>query len=425
MVIYKFGGASVKNGGGVENLKNILASRNEVGVVVLSAFGKTTNQLEELVQHIHRGQQQAFDSKLRQIKDYHWQIIDALFDEKDPVREIAEGYFSQLQETFGHRWDDYDFLYDQVICTGELLSTTVVSAYLNRAGLKSRWVDIRTCLITDELYREARVDWSQTQPLMEDAFQPAPGEVILTQGFIGGTRDGWSTSLGREGSDYTAAIVANILDASRVVIWKDVPGVLNADPRFFAGAEKLEKISYQEALELSYYGAKIIHPKTIKPLQNKGIPLNVRSFIEPEQPGTWISTHKAYDGDKPIFILKPRQVLISILPKDFSFVVEERLSKIYGLFAKHRLQVNMMQNSALNFSVCLDEHPRKVEGLMDDLKKEFRVLYNKDLQLITIRHYNEQVLHTIQEGRRVLVEQRSRHTAQFLMESSGQDIEGS
>ncbi len=415
----------MKNPEGVENLKNILVSRNEAGVMVLSAFGKTTNQLEELVQHIHRHDRQAFDDRLRQIKDYHWQIMDALFDEKDPVREVAGGYFLQLQEAFDHHREDYDFLYDQVICTGELLSTSIVSAYLNRAGVNCRWVDVRNCLITDDLYREARVDWLQTQPLVEDVFQAAPGEVILTQGFIGGTRAGWSTSLGREGSDYTAAILANILNASQVVIWKDVPGVLNADPRFFSGAEKLEKISYHEALELSYYGAKIIHPKTIKPLQNKGIPLNVRSFIEPEQPGTWISTQEAYDGDKPIYILKPRQVLISILPKDFSFVVEERLSKIYGLFAKHRLQVNMMQNSALNFTVCLDEHPRKVEQLMEDLKKEFRVLYNKNLQLITVRHYNDKVLDSIQQGRSVLVEQRSRHTAQFLMESSDRYIEGS
>jgi aspartate kinase len=425
MVIYKFGGASVKNPEGVENLKNILVSQNEAGVVVLSAFGKTTNQLEKLIQHIHRHDQPAFDERLRQIKDYHWQIMDALFDEKDPVREVAESYFAQLQEAFGQQREDFDFLYDQVICTGELLSTTIVSAYLNRAGVNCRWVDVRNCLITDDLYREARIDWLQTHPLVEDVFQPAPGEVILTQGFIGGTRAGWSTSLGREGSDYTAAILANILKASKVVIWKDVPGVLNADPRFFSGAEKLEKISYQEALELSYYGAKIIHPKTIKPLQNRGIPLNVRSFIEPEQPGTWISTQEAYDGDKPIYILKPRQVLISILPKDFSFVVEERLSKIYGLFAKHRLQVNMMQNSALNFTVCLDEHPRKVEKLMEDLKKEFRVLYNNNLQLSTVRHYNEKVLDSIQQGRRVLVEQRSRHTAQFLMESSDRYIEGS
>ena len=416
MVIYKFGGASVKDAGGVKNLTSILLSAKEANIVVLSAFGKTTNQLEKLIDYIYHGEREGFRSQLDSIRQYHWQILGGLFTRDDKIFSLAAAYFDQLEQDFEKDWSDYDFLYDQVICTGELLSTRVVAAYLNKEGLRCRFVDIRKLLMTDHLYREAQVDWAMSTPRIREELQPEAGEVILTQGFIAGTNDGWSTSLGREGSDYTAAIVANIFDARRVVIWKDVPGVLNADPRFFKEAQKLDRISYQEALELSYYGAKIIHPKTIKPLQNKAIPLNVRSFIEPGQEGTLITEHQKYDGEKPIFILKPHQMLISILPKDFSFVVEERLSKIYGLFAKHRLKVNMMQNSALNFTVCVDDHPTRTENLMQDLKQEFRVLYNTGLQLITIRHYTEKVVQDIQKNRRVMVEQRSRHTAQFLME---------
>ena len=417
MIIYKFGGASVKDAEGVKNLKRILLSRNEAHLVVLSAFGKTTNRLEKLIQSIYQGHRQSFEEQLESLRQYHWDILGALFDPGDKIFSIASGFLDQLEAAFERQWGDYDFLYDQVICTGELLSTRVVSAWLNKEGVRCRFVDIRRDLITDDVYREAQVDWAESQQRIEKDLSPAANEIVLTQGFIAGTLDGWSTSLGREGSDYTAAILANIFDAQQLIIWKDVPGVLNADPRFFSETQKLDRISYQEALELSYYGAKIIHPKTIKPLQNKGIPLNVRSFIEPDKEGTLITEHKKYDGEKPIFILKPRQVLISILPKDFSFVVEERLSKIYGLFARHRLQVNMMQNSALNFTVCVDDHPGRTKDLMQELQQEFRVLYNKGLQLITIRHYTEQVLEDIQKGRHVLVEQRSRHTAQFLMES--------
>jgi len=417
MVIYKFGGASVKDAKGVNNLKQILLSRNEASVVVLSAFGKTTNRLENLIHSIYEGNREAFGEQLESLRQFHWEILESLFEAGDKIFQIAGRYLEQLEQAFERQWVDYDFLYDQVICTGELLSTRVVAAWLNREGLHCRFVDIRRALITDDVYREAQVDWAESRQRIEKDLSPAPGEIVLTQGFIGGTREGWSTSLGREGSDYTAAILANIFNARQVIIWKDVPGVLNADPRFFSETQKLDHISYQEALELSYYGAKIIHPKTIKPLQNKGIPLNVRSFMEPDQEGTLITEYKKYDGDKPVFILKPRQVLISILPKDFSFVVEERLSKIYGLFAKHRLKVNMMQNSALNFTVCVDDHPQRTEDLMQDLRQEFKVLYNRGLELITIRHYTEQVLREIHEGRHVLVEQRSRHTAQFLMES--------
>ncbi len=417
MVIYKFGGASVKNAEGVVNLTNIVYTRQQARVVVLSAFGKTTNQLEKLAGFIYHKDRSGFRQQLRLLRDYHYQIMQELFASDDLVYEGVQSSFNWLQEAFDREWHSYDYLYDQVVSIGELLSTYVVAHYLERTGLTCRLVDMREHLITDDTYREAQVNWEASSRRIIRNFQPRDNELILTQGFIGGSMKGASTTLGREGSDYSAAILAHILDAGSLVIWKDVPGVLNADPRFFSGTQKLGRISYQEAIELAYYGAKIIHPKTIKPLQNKGIPLNVRSFIEPDQPGTWIGDYPDYDGAVPIFIIKNQQVLISVLPKDYSLVVEEQLSKIYGLFAKNRVKVNMMQHSALNFSVCMDD-TAGVSSLMSDLREDYRVLYNKGLQLMTVRHYTEQIVRDVQKYRRILVEQRSRHTAQFLMETT-------
>jgi aspartate kinase len=417
MIIYKFGGASVRNVEGVQNLVSILSQYQEASVVVLSALGKTTNQLEKLTRALYHQNREGFASRLAQIREYHFDLLEGLFPGDDPVYEVIGDIFDALEQSFDAGWSDYDFIYDQVVSQGEILSTQMVSAYIKSRGISCRYEDIRQYLITDRVFREANIDWPATRQAVSDMAMPGNGEVILTQGFIGGTRDGESTTLGREGSDYTAAILANLFDAQQLIIWKDVPGVLNADPRYFENPRKLERISYQEAIELAYFGAKIIHPKTIKPLQNKGIPLQVKSFLEPGEEGTLIGEYKKYDGEKPIFILKEDQVLLSILPRDFSFVVEEQLSKIYGIFARHRTRINIMQNSALSFTVCVNDDYIRIPGLIDDLKKQYRVLYNRGLQLITVRHYNETVLGQIQKGRHVLVEQRSRHTAQFLMES--------
>jgi len=417
MIVYKFGGASVRNAEGVKNLVEILSRFQEAGVVVLSALGKTTNQLEKLTVSLFHQDQPGFTSRLGQIRDYHFRLMDDLFPADHPVYETAGAIFAGLEQSFNAGWSDYDFIYDQVVSRGEILSTQIVSAYIKRCGMDCRYEDIRQHLITDRVFREANIDWPATREAVSRNMRPFGREVLLTQGFIGGTRDGWSTTLGREGSDYTAAILANIFDSEKLIIWKDVPGVLNADPRYFRDPEKLERISYQEAIELAYYGAKIIHPKTIKPLQNKGIPLQVKSFLEPEKEGTLIGEYEKNDGAKPIFIVKEDQVLISIQPRDFSFVIEEQLSKIYGVFARHRARINIMQNSALSFTVCVNDDYIRIPQLIDDLKGEYRVLYNRGLQLITVRHYNEHVLARIQKGRNVLVEQRSRHTAQFLMES--------
>lgn len=416
MSVYKFGGASVKDAEGVKNLSNILTSNDDARVIVVSAFGKTTNKLEEITDAIYNKQKEKFHDRLKKLMDYHFSILGELFKRDEEIYEIVEDTFNRIVGAFLKKWENYDYLYDQIVSFGEILSTRIICAYLNIQNLNCQWIDIRKNLITDDVFREAGVYWEESQRRIRNNFIPEEDEIILTQGFIGGTGKGVSTTLGREGSDYTAAILANILGAEKVVIWKDVSGVMNADPRYFQNARKLDKISFQEAIELAYYGAKIIHPKTIKPLQNKKIPLHVKSFLEPEGEGTLVGDYQRYDEDKPIFILKKGQILISVLPRDFSFVFEETLSNIYSLFAKYRIKVNMVQNSAINFTFSADEKNQNVFQLIEALKENYRVLYNSGLELLTIRHYSEQILRDVQKGRHILVEQRSRHTAQFLME---------
>jgi len=406
MNINKFGGASVKSANGVKNLAKIVEEKIPNGIVVVSALGKTTNNLEKLVKAIYQEQKSDFSQTLNEIKSYHIEIMNRLFNSNHTIFEEIGDIFINLEDKFSLDTKDFDFLYDQVVSYGELLSTRIVSAYLETIGLTNEWVDIREQIITDKVFREAILDWKTSRINIKKRFDYYK-KLYITQGFISGTNDGLTTTLGREGSDYTAAILANSLDAKAVTIWKDVPGVLNADPRYFKNPVKIDKISYQEAIELAYYGAKIIHPKTIKPLQNKGIALFVKSFLEPDKEGTLIAEFPAYHEDKPIFILKKKQVLISIIPKDFSFVFEEVMSEIYSLFADYRIKVNLIQNSAINFTVCVDEGNSRVHKLIEELKSNYKVLFNKGLELITVRHYNEKSLETLLKGR---------HTAQFVIE---------
>ncbi len=416
MIVHKFGGAAVKDSEGVRNLYNILKNRNEEMIVVVSALGKTTNNLEILTDAIYSRDQEKFNEQLESIWKYHKDVLDGLFLSDDKLYSETEGIFENIRKIASVEHRNYDFLYDQVVSLGEILSTKIISAYLNEMGLPCKWMDIRKHFITDNLFREANVNMEMTISELQLNFKNSVSEILLTQGFLGGTDEGYSTTLGREGSDYTAALIANIMDAEKVIVWKDVPGVMNADPRYFESTEKLDEISYQEAIELAYYGAKIIHPKTIKPLQNKTIPLYVKSFLNPESSGTVISQKYDYKMDKPVFIVKKNQILISVLPKDFAFVFEERLSKIYHLFAYHRIKVNLIQNSAINFTVSADGNNPRVPQLMEDMRQEFKVLYNSGLELLTIRHYNEEAIEKVIKNRKVLVEQRSRHTAQFLIE---------
>ena len=415
MIVHKFGGAAVKDTNGVMNLSEILKTRQEKKVIVVSAFGKTTNNLEELTSYIYNRDKKSFNEKLQTIWDYHYKIMYGLFAGGSPIFFEIDKLFNTLEDLYDSNYKGYDYLYDQVVSIGELLSTKVVQSFLAQEGIPCQWLDIRKFLKTDSTYREAIVNWDKSEKLINEGFN-CDEKSIVTQGFIAGGEYGDSTTLGREGSDYTAAILGNILNSEQVITWKDVAGVLNADPRFFDKPRKLKEISYQEAIELAYYGAKIIHPKTIKPLINKNIPLYVNSFLYPERKGTMISKFTSFDENLPIYIMKEKQMLISIQPRDYSFIFEEQLSSIYQKFAQHRVKVNLMQNSAITFTVSVDEENPRVPQLLEDLRNDYKVLYNKGLALITIRHYTEEAMKDFLKNRKVLVEQRSRHTAQFIIE---------
>lgn len=417
--VFKFGGASVKDAAGVKNLAHIVQlNRNQELLIVVSAMGKTTNALERLNQAHINGDAAAAEI-LAEIKAAHLQIIRDLFnDHKHPVYDEIENTFVELEwmlEDEPH--PDFDYNYDQIVSIGELLSTRIVAAWLNECGLKTHWLDARSYIQTDNSYREGQVNWPKTEELIQ---KTVPGllktGICLTQGFIGGTSENFTTTLGREGSDYTAAIFAYCLRADAVTIWKDVPGVLNADPKLFADTVKYEQLPYAEAIEMTYYGATVIHPKTIKPLQNADIPLWVKPFGDPTASGTVISGETATDPLQPALIVKKKQLLVSLSSKDFSFITEDHLSEIFSAFAGCHIKVNMMQVSALSFSVCMDDDQRRFEQLKEKLQESFKIKYNEGLELITIRHYTSDLLQKINQGRKIFMEQLSRNTAQIVLQ---------
>ena len=418
MKVFKFGGASVNSADAVRNMAQIVQSHLEPGkplVVVVSAMGKTTNLLEKLVPGVTDEPQEL----RRQLEEYHLKIYKELIpcvdDADNAVQELLrklDGMLATLQPSN----EQYNYNYDQVVSFGELISTTIIAHYLNHLGINTLWEDARQCIVTDNHHREGRVDWESTRGECWRLKDNATGyQVVVTQGFIGATSDLKTTTLGREGSDYSAAILAYCLDAESVTIWKDVPGFLNADPKFFANTVKISQIPYNEAIELAYYGASVIHPKTVKPIQNKGIPLYIRSFITPEADGSSIGDYKTIVPETPLYIFKNNQILLSILPRDYSFIAEDNLQVIFGILSKIGIRVNLMQNSALSFSICIDNNPQLVAPLIEELKNMFRVRYNQNLQLITIRYYTQEVIDSIVAGRPILLEQRSRTTEQLIV----------
>jgi aspartate kinase len=420
MKVFKFGGASVRDGAAVKNVAFILSKfPNENIVVVISAMGKTTNALEKVVNALYNKNEDAH-ALLEEVKSYHQQIINELFPGKHERLQVEfNNLFVEAEWVLAEKDSrNYGFTYDQLVSVGELISTKIISAYLNNNGISNTWLDIRDCIRTDNTWREANVDWEATEQQMNVVIPPLLADknrIIITQGFIGGTSENYTTTLGREGSDYTAAIIAHCLNAECVMIWKDVPGVLNADPKFYKEAQKLEKLSYHDAIELAYYGASVIHPKTIKPLENKNITLHVKSFLNPDNSGTSISRDAQSKPLIPSFIFKTNQVLISLSAKDFSFIAEENLSTIFKIFAAHGVKINLMQNSAISFSVCMDNDPFKIPALTEELQSHFKLLYNESLQLYTIRHYYPSTIEMISGGKEILLEQRSRHTAQLVV----------
>lgn len=423
MKVFKFGGASVKNSEAVKNVESVIKLFKDDLVVVISAMGKTTNGLEKVVQSYlnNDGKTQEF---LQEIKDFHFNILNNLFENKNhPI-------FTEIHNTFVEiEWEiedeavrEYDYVYDQIVSVGEMLSTKIVSAYLNEKGTKNTWLDVRNVIQTDNNYRNAKVDWLTTEQFAKKEIQTKIDlgqKVIITQGFIGSSSELFTTTIGREGSDFSAGILAYCLNAESVTIWKDVPGMLNADPKWFDETEKLNNISYHEAVELAYYGASVIHPKTIKPLHNKNIPLYVKSFVNPQEEGTVIDENSTEDSLIPSFIFKMNQVLISISAKDYSFILEDNLSHIFGLFSEKGIKINLMQNSAISFSVCVDYDQQKTQPLIDDLSKDYKILYNENLELVTIRHYDDETIDRVTANKKIIVEQKSRNTARFVMKDKG------
>lgn len=423
MQVFKFGGASVKDAQAIRNVADVISLFPETELaVVISAMGKTTNALEKLA-HAFFYKTEDAEILLEEIKAYHLNVCKELFsDSSHPIFTDLENTFVELhwaiedEPTHG-----FDFEYDQIVSMGEIISTKIISAYLNHAGLKNTWVDIRGIIQTDNTYREGKIDFELTGSLVDKVLLPQlkASRVLITQGFIGGTSENFTTTLGREGSDYTASVLAYCLNASDVTIWKDVPGVLNADPKWFSNTKKIDELSYHDAIELTYYGATVIHPKTIKPLQNKNIPLYVKSFLKPKESGTVIR-----DGEKrlniPSYIFKVNQVLISIQPKDFSFIAEDNLSDIFELFSEHGVKINLMQLSAISFSVCCDDDHSRVHALVEKLQGMFKVLYNAGVELMTVRYYTPETLDTLTQKKIILLEQRSRFTVQMVMKDDAE-----
>jgi len=420
MKVFKFGGASVKTAEAVKNVGEVIKLHPDDLIIILSAMGKTTNNLEKVVES-YLNKDGNVEQNLQVVKDFHTNILNELFEnKKHPIFNEVHNTFVEIEwEIEEDAVRGYDYVYDQIVSVGEVLSTKIVSAYLNLNGLKNKWQDVRNLIQSDNTHRNANIDWELTEQLIQKDVAPqfnTEGQtIIITQGFIASSSELFTTTLGREGSDFTAGILAYCSNAESVTIWKDVPGMLNADPKWFDDTIKLDNISYLEAVELAYYGASVIHPKTIKPLQNKKIPLYVKSFVSPKDCGTLINNETKKDAAIPSFIFKMNQVLISISAKDYSFVMEDSLSHIFGAFSKFGVKINLMQNSAISFSACVDFDKQKTIQLIDELKKSYKILYNDKLELVTIRHYDQKTIDRVTSEKDIIVEQKSRNTARFIM----------
>jgi aspartate kinase len=416
--VFKFGGASVKDSAAVRNMTEIVRSYAQHPlVVVVSAMGKTTNAIERI--HAARFEGKTYRDELHEIIQYHTQLTDELFSANSSGRTALQIQLDAFEKTLRQPCSShYDQEYDSLIGYGELISTAIIQAYLQQEGISSAWVDAREVIITDNRYRDARVNWEasaeKTGILRQNL---AEKKVSVIQGFIGSTLDGHSTSLGREGSDFTASIMAYLLDATDVTIWKDVPGMLNADPKKFKDTVKLDRISFKEAIELAYYGASVIHPKTIKPLQNKGIPLHIKSFLDPAAGGSTIQESTENDHLVPSYILKDNQTILSIATRDFSFIVEDNLKEIFGILSELGIRIHLMENSAISFSIVFDTDSHKQRLLIDRLLAKYSVRYNEQLTLLTVRHGNEETLKSLIKAEETFIEQRTRHTVRMVIKT--------
>lgn len=419
MQVYKFGGASVSNASAIKNMANIVRHFNQGKLlIVISAMGNITNELVALTESYIGGNTDCHQ-QLDAIKAYHFGIVNELFPENNEAvfNDVANAFVEIEWLLEEEAIDAPDYIYDQIVSIGEIVSTKIVCAYLNAIGCTALWMDARNFIKTDNSYKEGQVDWEKTEQAIQKTLPAVlENQLVVTQGFIGSTSENFTTTLGREGSDYSAAIFCSCLNADSLTIWKDVSGVYNADPKWFKETERIPFLSYHDAIELTYYGATVIHPKTLKPLQNKNIPLYVRSFNRPDEPGTDI-TAMPTPSPIPSFIFKVNQVLISIFPKDLSFIIEENLSDIFSIFHAHKVKVNTMLNSAISFSVSVDYDEARITALLADLSASYKVKYNTNLELVTIRYYNQETIDRVTVDKDIILEVKSRHTCQMVMKN--------
>lgn len=415
--VFKFGGASIRDISRIANVGEIISKyRAEKTIIVVSALGKTTNALEDVVNSFFYNPSE-LKEKMDFVKSTHLEIMKELFAPDHEIYNTINDMWVEIDWIIEESpQDPYDYIYDQIVPIGEMMSSLILAEYFKKIGIKCAWIDARDMIKTDSIYREASIIWDSTiknsKSMLYAAFEE--NDVVVTQGFIGSTSDNNTVTLGREGSDFSAAILSYCIDAEDMTIWKDVPGILSADPRLFDNVVKIDQLSYLEAVEMTYYGASVIHPKTIKPLQNKNIPLRVKSFLEPEGQGSLISNRQDLHYP-PIVVVEKDQTLLSISPKDFSFVVEHHLARLFQLFAKHRLFVNMMRNTAVSFSVIVTNIPERIDALLEELSTDFNTYKEEGLELITVRHYTQEVVDNLKKDKLVLQEEAIHNTIQMVV----------
>lgn len=420
MKVFKFGGASLESVEHIHHVAGILRDyRAEPLLVVVSAMGNTTNELEKVVEYYYRRLRETAAKSLDTLFEKHLQLARQLLKDEtafEPLRHL----YHEMEWQLGEKpYQPYDYYYDQLVSRGELFSSIIISAFFNQEGLSNQWLDARSVIRTDDTYRDGRIQWDITQQQMNEKVKPLfeKSKLIITQGFIGGMEDGVTVTLGREGSDYTAAIFANMLDAENLSIWKDVDGLKNADPKFFKDTINIDEINYTEVIEMAYYGAHVIHPKTIKPLQNKNIPLYVKCFLNKTLPGTIIHQENGTAKIPPVIVLKKDQALITVSTRDFSFITEENLSKLYNVFHALKIKLNLMQNGAISFSCCIDQNAEKIEKLIKSLYPDFTISCHEGLELLTIRHYENGIADKLSASKCILLEQKSPQTIQRVLKA--------
>jgi aspartate kinase len=420
MKVFKFGGASLESVERIQKVGAIVQSfPDEKLLIVISAMGKITNELEKVARNFFLRKREIAAQLLYNIEHQHVEVAAALLGTREhPLFQQLQQFFTEAEWTLGEKpMRTYDYYYDQLVSLGELLSTAIVSAYFNHAGIKNTWLDVRDIFRTDDNFRDANIDWAVTQRNITEKVLPLfnSTDIVIAQGFIGSTDQNESVTLGREGSDYSAAVFANMLDAESQTIWKDVEGLKNADPKLFPNTINIPEISYSEVIEMAYYGAQVIHPKTIKPLQNKQIPLYVKCFLNKDLPGTVIREDIDHTQLPPIIVLKKNQVLITVTSRDYAFITEDKISDIYDIFHDLKIKINLMQNAAISFSCCIDNNPEKIEQLIKTLHQGFKLAYNEGLELLTVRYYKNGLLDELCNGRKTLLEQRSEVTVQRIL----------